>query len=104
VRGCRAIHGPAAFFCAAAKRLRLYPVDRLLGLLHQPIQFWAAPDGEPPEPLEKLAQVLDGGVSKDLGLAVMEARESFSEMSLEPLEFRVTCPLQRRHFLRVNLR
>jgi len=104
VRGCRAIHGPAAFFCAAAKRLRLYPVDRLLGLLHQPIQFWAAPVVEPPEPLEKLAQVLDGGVSKDLGLAVMEARESFSEMGREPLEFRVTCPLQRRHFLRVNLR
>jgi len=49
------------------------PVDRLLGLLHHLIQFWTAPDVEPPEPLEKLAQVLDGGVPKDLGLAVMDS-------------------------------
>ena len=52
------------------------------------IQFGAAPDVEPPEPLEALSQVLDDGVPEDLGLAVVEARQAFSKVGRQPLEFR----------------
>jgi hypothetical protein len=51
--------------------LRLDPRDDLLGFFHQRVEFRAAPDGAPPEPLEELAQVLDGRISEHLGLAVV---------------------------------
>ncbi len=34
--------------------LRLDPCDDLLGFFHQHVEFWAAPDVEPPEPFEEL--------------------------------------------------
>jgi hypothetical protein len=43
-----------------SQRLRLDPVDRLLGLLHEGIQFRAAANIEPREPLEELTQVFAG--------------------------------------------
>ena len=43
-----------------SQRLRLDPVDRLLGLLHEGIQFRAAANIEPREPLEELTQVFTG--------------------------------------------
>ena len=70
------------------ERLRLDALDRLLGLFHEGIQFGARPDVQPPEPLEELPKVLDGGIPEDLGLAVVQARQPFSEMGREPLEFR----------------
>jgi hypothetical protein len=71
-----------------SQRLRFDARDRLLGLLHQLVQLRAAPDVEPPEPLEEVPKVLDGGITEDLGLAVMQAREAFSQMGRESLEFR----------------
>jgi hypothetical protein len=35
------------------------------------LQFPAAPDVEPPEPLEELPEIFHGRVPEDLGLAVM---------------------------------
>ena len=43
-----------------SERLRLDTIDRLLGLLDKGIQFRAAPNVQPPEPLEEFPQVLDG--------------------------------------------
>jgi len=40
--------------------LRLDPRDHLLGFFHQPVEFGATPDVEPPKPLEELPEVLDG--------------------------------------------
>jgi hypothetical protein len=40
--------------------LRLDPRDDLLCFFHQHVEIRAAPDVEPPEPLEELTQVLDG--------------------------------------------
>ena len=71
-----------------SQRLRLDTIDGLLGLLHEGIQLGTRPNVQPPEPLEELPEVLDGGIPEDLWLAVVEAREAFSEMSREPLEFR----------------
>ncbi len=71
-----------------SERLRLDARDRLLGLFDEGIQFRTAPYVEPPEPLEEVTQVLDSRIPKDLGLAVMEPRQAFSEVGRKPLEFR----------------
>jgi hypothetical protein len=57
-------------------------------LFHEGIQLRAAPDVEPPESLEELAEILDGGIPEHLWLAVVKPRKPFSEMSRESLEFR----------------
>ena len=51
-------------------------------------EFRAAPNVQPPESLEELPQVLNGGISEDLRRGVVQARQAFSEVGREPLEFR----------------
>ena len=57
------------------KLLGLDAGDDLPGLIDQGVQLGIAADVQPPEPVEELRGVRDGGIPEDLWLAVLEPRE-----------------------------
>ncbi len=76
--------GLAAGRCPGAPEAEA--LEEVPGSLDDSIELLVGADVEPPETFEELSQVLDGRVSKDLGLPVVGPGESLGEMLNQPGE------------------